>query len=228
MISVERALGVDVDVEAGAEQLDAGVRDRLADEDALRHVRDGSALKASSAAVTATPRSMSAPSSASTSSTAASCVVMSKTSNQPMWPRRKILPFSSPWPFAIVIPKRSRSAPDDVAGVDARPARERRSRRRSGPRPARRARGRAPSRPRARRGRAGRAGRTQRRGPPSSRRPSATSSPRDERDGQRERRVERLLRLARPLPVEVEARRRPGRRERGLGDGGEAEPGRAS
>ena len=35
--------------------------------------------------------------------------------------------------------------------------------------------------------------------------------PRDERDGQRDRRVELLLRLARPLPVEVEARRRPGR-----------------
>ena len=66
------------------------------------------------------PRSTSAPRSASTSSTAAICVVMSKTSNQPMWPRRKIFPFSSPWPFAIVIPKRSRTPRDDVAGVDAR------------------------------------------------------------------------------------------------------------
>ena len=33
----------------------------------------------------------------------------------------------------------------------------------------------------------------------------------DERDGRRERRVEDLLRLARPLPVEVEARQRPAR-----------------
>ena len=45
--------------------------------------------------------------------------------------------------------------------------------------------------------------------------------PADERDRQRDGRVERLLRLARPLPVEVEARRRPGRRQRVLGDGGE-------
>src|SRR6266568_2176840 len=41
---------------------------------------------ASSARVTATPRSMSAPASASASSSAASDVVMSNTSNQPMWP----------------------------------------------------------------------------------------------------------------------------------------------
>ena len=35
---------------------------------------------------------------------------MSKTSNQPMWPIRKIFPFRSPCPPASVIPKRSRSA----------------------------------------------------------------------------------------------------------------------
>src|SRR5262249_18424575 len=107
---LERALAVDVHVEAGAEQLDAGVGDLLPHQDARRHVREGSAAsKASSAAVTAIPRSTSAPRSARTSSTAAICVVMSKTSNQPMWPRRKIFPFSSPWPFAIVMPKRSRT-----------------------------------------------------------------------------------------------------------------------
>src|SRR3954471_1141300 len=106
---LERAVGIDVHVEARAEQLDPRVGDLLANQNTLRHVREGSVLNASSAAVTATPRSTSAPRSARTSSTAPTCVVMSKTSNQPMWPRRKILPFSSPWPFAIVMPKRSRT-----------------------------------------------------------------------------------------------------------------------
>src|SRR5206468_12079861 len=63
---------------------------------------------ASKARVTATPRSMSAPSSVSDSSTAASAAAMSKTSNQPMWPMRKILPFRPPWPGARVSPCRSR------------------------------------------------------------------------------------------------------------------------
>ena len=87
----EIAVRVDVDVEALAQQLDARGRDRLADENPLSHATRLCSY-ASSAAVTATPRSMSAPSSESTSSTAASIVAMSKTSNQPMWPRRKILP----------------------------------------------------------------------------------------------------------------------------------------
>ena len=60
----EVAVGVDVDVEARAQQLDAGLRDRLADED-LHVMRPAACSYASSAAVTATPRSMSAPSSAS-------------------------------------------------------------------------------------------------------------------------------------------------------------------
>ena len=81
---LELALRIDVHLEARAEKIDAGVGDRLSDEDAQRHVRESSALKASSAAVTALPRSTSAPRSASTSSTAAICDVMSKTSNQPM------------------------------------------------------------------------------------------------------------------------------------------------
>src|SRR5262249_20869714 len=81
---LERGLRVDVHVEAGAEQVDAGFRDLFANEDAPRHVREGSELNASSAAVTATPPSTSAPRSARTSSTAAICVVMSKTSNHPM------------------------------------------------------------------------------------------------------------------------------------------------
>ena len=219
---LERALGVDVHVEARAEKLDARLRDLLADEDAWAHVRDGSPLNASSAAVTATPRSTSAPRSARTSSTAPICVVMSKTSNQPMWPRRKIFPFSSPWPLAIVIPKRSRtprmtspeSIPDGRAdrGHDGAPVLVRREQL-------------EPERLHAR-----------------ARRPAEPDvaverslqtlleqelerdvEPGHERDGQRDRRVERLLRLARPLPVEVEARRRPGRGQRRLGDGGEAE-----
>ena len=69
-------------------------------------------------AATATPRSISAPSSASDSSIAASAVAMSKTSNQPMWPMRKILPFRCPWPGASVTPWRSRRWQQQLAGVD--------------------------------------------------------------------------------------------------------------
>ena len=75
----EVAVRLDVDVEALPQQLDTRVGDRLADQDALGHTRARSS-KASSALVTATPRSISAPRSASTISTAASAVVMSKTS----------------------------------------------------------------------------------------------------------------------------------------------------
>ena len=77
---LERQVTVDVDLELLAQELDSGLGDRLANEDpeALGHTLVCS--KASSAAVMAAPRSMSAPSSASTSSTPASAVVMSKTS----------------------------------------------------------------------------------------------------------------------------------------------------
>ena len=50
MISARALVGVDVDVEALAEQLDPRLGDRLANEDALRHAREGSCSKASSAA----------------------------------------------------------------------------------------------------------------------------------------------------------------------------------
>ena len=72
----EVAVAVDVDLEALAQEVDARLGDRLADEDP----HTGVCSKASSARVTATPRSISAPSSTSPSSTAASAVVMSKTS----------------------------------------------------------------------------------------------------------------------------------------------------
>ncbi len=72
-------VGVDVHVEPLAKELDPGIRDRLSDEDPrARHT--GVCSKASSARVTATPRSTSAPSSTSASSTAPSAVVTSKTS----------------------------------------------------------------------------------------------------------------------------------------------------
>ena len=75
----EVAVRVDVDVEALAEELDPGLGDRLADEDpGAAHA--GRCSYVSSARVTATPRSMSAPASASASSIPASAVVMSKTS----------------------------------------------------------------------------------------------------------------------------------------------------
>src|SRR5438309_37107 len=73
---LERRFEVDIDVEARAQQLDAGVGDRLPDEHF--HATELCSY-ASRAAVTAAPRSMSAPSSARTISTAASALVMSKT-----------------------------------------------------------------------------------------------------------------------------------------------------
>ena len=73
----EVGVAVDVHVEAGAEELDARVGDPLSDQDP--HTRAPSAY-ASSARVTATPRSTSAPASTRASSTAASAVVMSNTS----------------------------------------------------------------------------------------------------------------------------------------------------
>ena len=72
------AVRVDVDLVALAQELDAGVGDLLPDEDLRAHtvVRSNT----SSARPTATPRSMSAPISASASSIPASAVVMSKMS----------------------------------------------------------------------------------------------------------------------------------------------------
>ncbi len=71
-----------------------GLGDRLAAED----LQTRATSYASRAAVSATSRSISTPAAASPSSTAASAVVMSSMSNQPMWPIRKTLPFHSPWP----------------------------------------------------------------------------------------------------------------------------------
>ena len=76
----EIRVAVDVDVEARAQELDARVGDRLADEDARPFGHAGARSNASSARVTATPRSIGAPASASASSTPASAVVMSKMS----------------------------------------------------------------------------------------------------------------------------------------------------
>src|SRR5207244_68486 len=82
-------VAVDVDLEAAlAQKANAGLRDLFADEDLAQ--TGVCSAQASSARVTATPRSISAPASARTSSTAASAVVMSKMSNQPMWPMRTI------------------------------------------------------------------------------------------------------------------------------------------
>ena len=70
---------IDVDVEVLAQQVDAGVRDPFANENARAQTVTGCSY-ASNARVVATPRSISAPSSVSASSTAASAVAMSKTS----------------------------------------------------------------------------------------------------------------------------------------------------
>src|SRR5439155_1343192 len=71
-----------VDVEPLPQELDTGLRDRLADEDAqalVRHTRAASSY-ASRARVAAPPRSIGTPRSSSATSSAASTVVMSKTS----------------------------------------------------------------------------------------------------------------------------------------------------
>src|SRR5439155_25230278 len=75
----EIAVRVDIYIEAFAQQVDSRLGDWLPDQDP-RAVQTGVCSKASSARVTATPCSTSAPSSTSASSTAASAVVMSKTS----------------------------------------------------------------------------------------------------------------------------------------------------
>ena len=78
-------VAVDVDVEPFAQEPDACICDLLANENSrfARHTCARS-VYASSARVTAIPRSISAPASRSASSSAASAVVMSNTSNQPM------------------------------------------------------------------------------------------------------------------------------------------------
>ena len=79
---LERRALVDVDVELRLQQSEPRVRDRLANQNL--HASTVGRSNASNAAGTATPRSMSAPSSVSDSSTAASALAMSKMSNQPM------------------------------------------------------------------------------------------------------------------------------------------------
>ena len=74
---LQRRLEVDIDVEARPQELDAGLRDRLSDEDP-RHT--GAPWNAARACATPAPDSTSAPSSARPSSTAASAVATSKTS----------------------------------------------------------------------------------------------------------------------------------------------------
>ena len=94
---LERRLGVDVDLEAVAEKLDAGLGDRLADEDA--HQREGATEpKASNAAGAARPGSTSAPAAASSTSTAASASARSSIVTYPIWPMRNRRETRSPWP----------------------------------------------------------------------------------------------------------------------------------
>ena len=77
-----RELGVAVldDVEAAAEELEAGLRDLFADEDARVSQTRAASWYASSARSIATPGSIAAPRSTSSVSTAVSAVVMSRTS----------------------------------------------------------------------------------------------------------------------------------------------------
>src|SRR5262249_5241336 len=99
-----RELGraVDVDVELRPQKVDAGLGGRLREEDV--HQAGTACAYASYAAGTATPRSIGIPSSTSASSTAPSAAVMSKRSNQPQWPIRKIFPFRCAWPLTSVTP----------------------------------------------------------------------------------------------------------------------------
>ena len=222
---LERALGIDVHVEARAEKVDSRIRDLFPDEDAWAHVREGSVLNASRAAVTATPRSTSAPRSARTSSTAADL----RRDVEDVEPADVAEAEDLPLQLALAVgdrdPEAVADAADDVAGVDAG---RRANRRHDGAPILVRREQLEPERLHAR-----------------PRRPAEPDvaverslqtlleqeverdvEPGHERDGQRDRRVERLLGLARPLPVEVEARRRSGSGQRGLGDGCKAEAGR--
>ena len=180
----------------------------------VRHA--GGASYASSAAVTATPRSMSAPQLGERELDAASAVVMSNTSNQPMWPIRKTLPLELALPAdqldAVAVAQREAGAPPRRRPRGARTAVTTAEESSSGEKssspialtPSRQARPRrraARRRPRAR---------------SSSRRGQRDVEREDERDGRRERRVEGLLGLPRPLPVVAKRGDRPaaGPRER--------------
>ena len=94
---LERRVGVDVDVELRAQQLDAGIRDRLADEN-LHHAATG-VSNASNARGDGRRRARCPRRARSaTARPRRARVAMSKTSNQPMWPMRKIFPFRCAWP----------------------------------------------------------------------------------------------------------------------------------
>ncbi len=207
---LERRLRVDVDVEAGTQELDARVGDRLADEDLRGHA---TACARTPRAPRSRRRRARCPRRArrATSSTAASAVVMSKTSNQPMWPMPEDLPLE------IALSVRDRH-PEAVA------QRRRRCRSASIPSGARTAvttalrssSGEKSSRPIAfTPAREARPSRTCRSNAASS--PSVEEQAErdveagDERDRRRERASSLRLRLARPLPVEVEARCDAGR-----------------
>ena len=106
---VERRLEVDVDLEPRAKELDPRVGDRLPDQNAHQPAA-ATEPKASKAAGAARPGSTSAPASRSSTSIAPSASAMSSIVTWPMWPIRKSRETRSPWPPAIVIPCRSRSA----------------------------------------------------------------------------------------------------------------------
>ena len=97
---LERRVGVDVDVEAAPEQLDACLGDRLADQDAVAHgfrPQAGATVpNASSAAGAALPCSTSAPAAASSTSMAVSAPAICSTDTWPIWPIRKSRGTRSP------------------------------------------------------------------------------------------------------------------------------------
>ena len=126
---------------------------------------------------------------------------------QPMWPMRKISRFNGPWPPASCTPVTVAQQRHELGGVDACGRMPAVTTARASRRPARRARAPSPSSPRAhaRPRRTCRSNAASR--PSSSRRPSATSRPARARPAGVNGGVELVLRLARPLPVEVEARR---------------------
>ena len=89
---LEQGVTVDIDVEARAQEIDpAG-----AISSRTRTLRLGLPVRKPRARDEATPRSIGAPSSPSTTSTAARAVAMSNSSYHPMWPIRKIASLSSP------------------------------------------------------------------------------------------------------------------------------------
>ena len=102
-----------VDLVGGPQELEAGLSERLGDEDphagtATRPARLASAAR--SAATRAAPRSTWRPRSTRTASIISSATRISSTVTAPRWPMRKILPVRAPWPPARMRP-RARSAP---------------------------------------------------------------------------------------------------------------------